>query len=109
MKATENQIERVSDTKSEPCAVDIFEGANDTLLFADMPGVKREDLEIHIEKDELHVRGKHAFGGEYARAFTLPRGVDAGAVTAQLKDGVLQLKLPKAPELKPKKIDVQVA
>ena len=111
------KVERVQQEAKHTIApaVDIFEGADETWVVADMPGVKKADLHVELEHDELRIRatptgffdaGKHL---ELARAFRLPPGIDAEKVSADLKDGVLTLKLPKPQELKPRKIDVRVA
>jgi HSP20 family protein len=81
--------------------VDILEGPEEIRLVADMPGVKKDELHVEVEHDELHIRAR-----DRERGFRLPPGVDATKVNAELKDGVLTLKLPKAPELKPRKIEI---
>jgi HSP20 family molecular chaperone IbpA len=108
-----DNIERVSEAKQISCAVDIYEGPAGTRVYADMPGVAREDVEIHVENDELHLKGrtKGLFSNEpieMVRAFKLGPGVDTQNVTASMKDGVLVLELPKSPELRPRKIDVKI-
>jgi HSP20 family molecular chaperone IbpA len=93
--------------------IDVYEGADETWLVADLPGVKREDLAIEIESGELrfHAKGKPFLEGEppfhWVRAFRIPPGIDGQKVTADLRDGVLVLKLPKPSELKPRKIEVR--
>ncbi|HEY4220357.1 MAG TPA: Hsp20/alpha crystallin family protein [Myxococcota bacterium] len=92
-------------------ACDILEGADETRVIADVPGVSREALHIEVDNDELRFHATApAFLGqgtvEYARAFRLPPGLDSGKVSAELKDGVLVLHLPKPAEQKPRKITV---
>jgi HSP20 family protein len=109
------KVERVEQAPAHSIApyVDIFEGADETWVVADLPGVKKDDLHIELEHDELRLRaqGKSLDDGDvhWARAFRLPPNIDATKVAADLKDGVLTLKLPKPAELKPRKIDVKVA
>lgn len=94
------------------------------LVFsADLPGVKRSDVEITIEGDVLHVRAAKkplALEGfkavrrergtfELARKLALPCRIDADAVRADLTDGVLTIFLPKASEAKPRRIPVNAA
>jgi HSP20 family protein len=86
-----------------------------------MPGVKEKDLELTLTGDRLTIAGKREGEeqkkgeryyvyertyGEFTRTFTLPAGVDAQHVTAELKEGVLKLTLPKVPEAQAKKIPV---
>jgi len=94
----------------------------DAFLFrADVPGVKDADLDIKLTQNRLSVSGKRESEktekgdtfyatersyGSFTRSFTLPDGVDADHIKAELKDGVLSLSLPKKPEVRPKKIDV---
>jgi HSP20 family protein len=94
----------------------------DAYLFrADLPGVKEQDLEISLTGTRLAVSGhreqeKHDQGdtfyaserayGSFTRSFTLPEGVDGDNVSADLKNGVLTLTVPKKPEVQPKKIAV---
>jgi HSP20 family protein len=93
-------------------AVDVVENNDKIELFADLPGVKQEDLDIQVEKDVLTIRGERKgerSAGAFSRAFTLPKHVDAEKIGATLKDGVLTLTLPKRPEAQPRHIKVAVA
>ena len=88
---------------------------------ADLPGVKDSDLEISLTGNRLQVSGRReqerheqgdtfyaserSYGG-FTRAFTLPDGIDGENVTADLKNGVLTLSVPKKPEVQPKKIAI---
>ncbi len=91
------------------------------LFKADLPGVKEKDLEISLTANRRTVSGKREEEarrederlytyersyGAFSRSFTLPEGVDADAVHAELKDGVLTLSIAKKPEVKAKKIEV---
>jgi HSP20 family protein len=94
----------------------------DAYLFrADLPGVKEQDLEISLTGTRLSISGhreqeKHDQGdtfyasersyGSFTRSFTLPEGVDGETVSAELKNGVLTLTVPKKPEVQPKKIPI---
>ena len=102
-------------------ATDIIEREDGFHIYLDMPGVKREDLIIDLNENELRVGGKALhpaqvmtsalameFGsGEYMRTFTLSDVVDRERITATLKDGVLELYLPKVEKVQPKKIEIQ--
>ena len=88
--------------------VDVFENADEFLVIADLPGVTRDALDVSWAKGDLTLEAQN---GErlYRRAFTMPDGIDASQITADLIQGVLTLKLPKAPEVKPRRIQVRAA
>ncbi|HEY2989014.1 MAG TPA: Hsp20/alpha crystallin family protein [Candidatus Binatia bacterium] len=100
--------------------VDIYETPDGLVVLADLPGVSKEGLDVRVENDILTIRGTSSDGlpGEpiyrefelanYFRQFELSEKVDQNKITAELKHGVLTLKLPKAEEAKPKKIEVKV-
>ena len=99
--------------------VDIYENDSEVLLLADVPGVTKERLMINLDQEQLTLEGRveepsqgDALGREYQaadyrRSFIIPAGVDAGKISADLKDGVLRLHLPKSDALKPRQIEVQ--
>jgi HSP20 family protein len=104
-------------------AIDVTEDKEKIVLTADLPGLAEKDLDVQIEKDVLTLRGERSIerkndaehyrrfervAGSFVRSFTLPPLVDTEQVTAQLKDGVLTLTLPKKPEAQPKKISVKI-
>jgi HSP20 family protein len=91
---------------------------------ADVPGIKESDLDVTLTGNRLTVSGKREAEkqehtdtyyvyersyGDFARSFTLPEGVDASSVNAELNQGVLTLSIKKTPEAQPKKIAVQSA
>ena len=96
----------------------------DAFVFkADLPGVKEKDLDVQLTGNRLTLTGKREEEqeektdtyfvyersyGSFTRSFTLPEGVDAEHIRAEMKDGVLNLVLPKRPESMPKKIEVKV-
>jgi HSP20 family protein len=103
-------------------AVNAWEDAEGYYLEAELPGLELEDLEISLaEGDKLTIKGErkqpaHEGGtwhrrerafGSFERTLTLPGAVSADGVQASLKQGVLTVKLPKAPELQPRKIEVK--
>lgn len=102
--------------------VDIFEDAEGITLRADMPGVPREQLQVQVDADTLTLRGTLQIelpqamqpfyaelrGGAWERSFTLSRELDAGAIQASMKDGVLELRIPKAEHAKPRRVDVRL-
>lgn len=101
--------------------VDIFENASGITLRADMPGVSRERLEVHIDNDTLSIEGRaetpmpegmealHADvrSTRYQRSFTLSSELEGDKVEASLKDGVLTLRIPRREEHKPRRIEVR--
>lgn len=94
--------------------VDIFENSDGFLILADLPGVEPDGLTVEYNPPELHVSGRPstaalATGVVYERRFELGSGVDPGAISAELKDGVLRIELKKSEKLKPRRIDVRTA
>lgn len=101
-------------------AVDIYENAAGITLQADMPGVARERLEVHVDSDTLSIEGRADIpmpeGMEavyadvrstlYQRSFSLSRELDGSRIEANLKDGVLTLRIPKREEHQPRRIEV---
>jgi HSP20 family protein len=100
---------------------DVKENKDGYVFRADLPGVREEDLEISLTGNRLSISGKreqekHEQGetyyttersyGSFTRAFTLPDGTDAENVKAELKNGVLQVVVPKKPEVQPRKIAI---
>ncbi len=103
-------------------AVDIFEDKDSIQVRAEVPGVKSEDVKIDVENNILTLRGERKlehedkkddyhrierFYGSFTRQFVLPRTVDAEQIDAQLKEGVLTVRLPKRAEVRPRQIAVK--
>ncbi|MGZ5278978.1 MAG: Hsp20/alpha crystallin family protein [Pseudobdellovibrionaceae bacterium] len=101
---------------------DVNETEEAYLLSVDLPGVKKEDVNIDVSNNVLTVSGerKHEYEskekgsrryeqsyGQFTRSFTLPTAVDAEKVEANMEDGVLKIALPKSEQTKPHKIQVQ--
>ena len=100
--------------------VDVLETENEFLLLADLPGVKSEDVDIRFEKGELALHGRRSSPHtgkqpahreyettNYHRAFTVAETVAADKITADLKNGILTVRLPKVESVKPKRISVR--
>jgi len=100
--------------------VDILETENEFLLLADLPGVRPDDVDIRFEKGELTLHGRRPVAhGEkesalreyeatsYQRTFAVSETVAADRIEADLKNGVLTVRLPKVEAVKPKKITVR--
>jgi HSP20 family protein len=104
--------------------VDIYQNGKELVLKAELPDMKREDIDITIEEHTLTIKGEKKLDtdvkdenvrrierlyGSFTRSFTLPPTVDASNVSADYKDGVLTLRLPIREEAKPRQIHVKVA
>ena len=100
--------------------VDILETEQELLLLADLPGVKPADVDVRFENGELTIHGRRnatnvgkrrALGeyepAHYHRAFRLSEDVAADKIEAELKNGVLTVRLPKAEAAKPRRINVK--
>lgn len=101
-------------------ATDILECEDGFHIYMDLPGVAPEFLSIDLEQNELTVRGESGYANEagqqmrneftaltYERVFTLSDMVDRENIKAVVKDGVLDLFLPKAETMKPRKIEIK--
>ncbi|MFN7914737.1 MAG: Hsp20/alpha crystallin family protein [Vicinamibacterales bacterium] len=100
--------------------VDLYETAGTFVLTAEVPGLAREDVEIHAEESRIVIRGARAGGqvpceqyhrverghGRFSRAFVLPEPIDVDNVNADLKDGILTVTIPKAGGRGARKINV---
>lgn len=101
-------------------AVDIRETDNDLVVYAALPGLTKKDVSLEVRQNTLVISGRmKALGseedcwvrrelprGEFYRAFTLPADVVAGKVTASMSDGVLEVRLPKVEEAKPRRVEI---
>jgi HSP20 family protein len=105
-------------------AVDIYETPEELVVKADLPDLKEKELDIRVENNTLTIRGERKFEqtvsednylrvertyGSFNRSFSLPSTVNADAVTAEYRNGVLTVHLPKREESKPKQIKVSVS
>lgn len=103
--------------------VDVIEDATGITLYADLPGVARERLQLRVEGDTLAIEGEvllpvpqgmqasHAEvqQSRYRRLFTLSKELDAAKIGAELSQGVLRVRIPKAEHAQPRRIEIQVA
>ncbi|RPH39332.1 MAG: Hsp20/alpha crystallin family protein [Desulfobulbaceae bacterium] len=100
-------------------SVDIYENSEEILLFADLPGVKKDDITIDLDNGQLTLVGNRymdqekdmqleEFGSaQFRRVFSVPQGIDQTKVDAELNEGVLKLHLPKSESVKPRRIEVR--
>jgi HSP20 family protein len=119
-RGTRTEAARSSQPPAAP-AVDIFEDGGGLTLLADMPGVSRDNLDVRLDGDSLVIEGEvsiavpdgmRALWAEFnvprfRRSFTLSRELDASRIEANLKDGVLSLRIPKQAHAQPRRIAVE--
>jgi len=104
-------------------AVDIYETPNELVVKADLPDVNEKDIDVRVENNLLTIRGERKFEksvseenflrvertyGAFSRSFSLPNTVNAEAIGAEYKNGVLTVTLPKREESKPRQVKVTV-
>jgi len=90
--------------------VDIFEDADGITLLADVPGVSKEHLNVHVDGNALLLEGEVSSGEnvtKYRRSFTLGRELRTDSIEAKVKDGVLTVRIAKRAEDRPRKIAIQ--
>jgi len=102
--------------------VDVVEDAGGITLYADLPGVSRDKLNLHVEAETLTIEAESGLSvpddlkishtevglGRFRRVFTLSKELDTEKVSAELAQGVLKLRIPKAEHAKPRRINVEV-
>lgn len=103
--------------------VDVLEDATGITLYADLPGVARERLQLRVEGETLAIEGELALPvpqdmqashaevqqSRYRRLFTLSKELDASKIGAELSQGVLRVRIPKAEHAQPRRIQIDVA
>ena len=112
--------EPVSTTTWSP-AIDIFETEGEIVVKAELPGMDRKDITVHLENNVLTLRGERRFAketkeenyhriersyGGFSRAFSIPMSVDEQSINADYKDGILNIRLPKKEQAEPKQIKI---
>jgi|SRR5690348_1475120 len=105
-------------------AFDVYEDKDNFYVRAELPGMRKEDIDLSMHNGSLSVSGERKsdeklkgvevyraerFFGRFQRTITLPRQVAVEKIKAQYQDGILSITLPKAEEAKPKHIDVKVS
>lgn len=123
-----NTVTRPSETPARPepallPPVDVIEDASGITLYADLPGVPRDKLGLRVDGDQLTLEGEIALAvteglqsthaelslPRYRRAFTLSKELDAAKISAELAQGVLRVRIPKAEHAQPRRIEVRLA
>ena len=102
-------------------AIEVFEKEDKFVVKAELPGMKEEDIDVSVIGDTLTIKGERKAEsevkeedyyccersyGSFSRSIAVPSNVDAKKIEASFEDGVLDISLPKVPEVKPKKIAV---
>jgi len=102
--------------------VDIYETDDDVIVAAELPGIKREDIDVSVVGDKLILRGSRSNErdsddeqfyrmerqyGSFYRAFNLPQVIEPDTISAKLAQGVLQVTLPKRPVAKTERIEIK--
>jgi HSP20 family protein len=105
-------------------AVDVIDNKDKLIIKAELPGFKREDLEVSLHENNLVISGQRQcedekregefyrcerYYGKFHRSIPLPGAVDSSKIEAQYRDGVLSVRLPKSEKSKPKQIEIAVA
>lgn len=103
--------------------VDILESPDSYLIRAELPGMKREDVNLAVQEGTLMLSGERKFdepasgveyhraervAGKFSRSFYLPQTIKQDGVSATFRDGILEVHVPKADEAKPKQIAISV-
>ena len=112
------------DTQNWYPRVDISENDDEFIVQTELPGLKRDDVQITFDNGALKIEGERkqektdkninyhrverAYG-KFSRVFQVPSQIQANKISADFKDGLLSITLPKAEEVKPKSIDVKIS
>lgn len=120
--ARKDDSTRYSDAALTP-PVDVVEDSGGITLFADLPGVSRDKLSLQVASDTLTIEAESGLSipeglesshtevglARFRRVFTLSKELDTNAVSAELSQGVLKLRIPKAQHAQPRRIEIQAA
>ncbi len=103
--------------------LEVFEREDEYIVKAELPGMKKEEIDISVIGDTLTIKGERKTEkeakeedyylcercyGSFERSLSLPTAVETGKVEAKYENGVLEIKLPKIPEAKPKRVEISV-
>lgn len=120
VKKGQANVESTRNIRKATPLVDIYENDDEILMHVEIPGVKKEDINVNIDNGSLTVTGLRMikregaadweeFGDvEFQRAFSVPQTIDVNKVQAELQDGILALHLPKSEAAKPRMIEIKV-
>lgn len=122
VKTNGEQQEALTVTEWAPL-VDIVEDDTQYVITAELPGLEKEKIKVGVQDDVLTISGERKYEkeekdkkfhrierahGSFSRSFTIPANSDGDTVSAEFKDGILQVHLPKTETVKPKQIEVAV-
>lgn len=110
--ATKTPARAQQETRVVTPAVDVLDNGNEVLVLADLPGVRAEDMNLHLDKETLTlVAQRKAFAFDrpltYKRTFSVPNDLDPEGIEAKLDAGVLTLRFPRRASAKPRTIPVK--
>jgi HSP20 family protein len=123
MRRSDGQKEAITVAEWAP-VVDIIEDDKEYLINAELPEVKKEKVKVAVESGVLSISGERAFEreesnkkyhrverayGSFVRTFTVPDDADSEKVSAEFKEGILKVHLPKSEKARPKQIEVKVS
>jgi len=104
-------------------AVDIYESKEEYVFKLELPGISKEDIKVDLEGDKLNISGERKedtevkkedyhrverYCGSFSRSFQLPKNTDGEKINAAMKDGILELRIPKREEAKAKSIPISI-
>ena len=121
VKTTPDQAAAPREERSLLPPVDVVEDATGISLYADLPGVSRDGLHLQVDGDALTIEGELSLPvpadmqaahaevqlARYRRSFTLSKELDPSRISAELSQGVLRVRIPKAEHAQPRRIEVQ--
>ena len=120
----ESPLTRTSEFLGWTPAFDVYEEKDNYVVKAELPGMKKEDINVSFQGGELVISGERKsetksqeaevfraerYFGKFQRAVSLPTAISAKDIRAEYKDGVLTVTIPKSEEAKPKQIEVKVS
>jgi HSP20 family protein len=103
--------------------VDVLDRDNDLVVRTEVPGIEPDDIDVTVEAGTLTIKGsrnfeneektenyhrKEIFEGSFERTILLPEGVDPESIVATTKDGILEISVPKRPEVLPRRVNVEI-
>ena len=113
--------ERVQQRASVAPRVDVYENDRELLVLADVPGARKESVQVELHKGQLTLEARREASShgstlfaeyrpvDYHRVFLVPEGIDGSKIEAELTAGVLRVKLPKSDALRPRRIEIKGA
>ena len=119
MNQSDGRVEAVQQREAMAPVVDVYENVDELLLLVDVPGATNDGIDVQLDKGQLTILAKRredAPGSllaaeyrscDYLRVFSVPQGIDPSTIDAELRGGVLRVRLPKSEAVKPRRIEVK--